>query len=85
MHMCMCKGEFISAAEGYASVLLLAQLVWGLVLHIHATPVRVHPSLGCRFGAPLAVPSLCRLSVIISVFTCFKPQLLGQVGVLSCW
>lgn len=82
--MCVCKGEFVSATHVDSSALLLVQLFWDLVLHTRATLVGVHPSLSCRFGASLVALNLCRLSVLISLFTHFKPPLLGQVGVLSC-
>lgn len=61
---CARKGELGSAADGCTSGLLLLQLFWDLVLHIRAAPVGVHPAAWCRFGASLAVLSLCGLSTL---------------------
>lgn len=74
--VCVCKGEFVSV-QVYTGVLFLG--FWDLVVHIPPTPWGEAPSLGWGFGASLVALSLCRLSVLLSLFTLFKPQFLGPV------
>lgn len=75
--VCVCKGEFVSATRVYTGVPFLG--FGDLVVHIPPTPLGEAPSLGWGFGASLDALSLCGLSVLLSLFTHFKPQLLGLV------